>query len=171
MEKDEIQNAVEHKIYIIRGQRVMVDFDLANIFKVSTRRLNEQVVRNLTRFPDDFAFQLSVDEFKSLMSQFATSKIGRGGRRKLPYVFTEHGIAMLASVLKSERAAQMSIFIVRAFIKMREMLATHADLALKIAEIERKQKEHGDQLSAVYSVVKQLMNPLEEPKKKIGFGH
>lgn len=117
----------------------------------------------------DFAFQLDADEFKSLISQIAISKTGRGGRRKLPYVFTEHGVAMLSAVLKSERAVQMSIFIVRAFIKVREMLATHADLAQKIDEIERKQKEQGDQLSSVYSVVKQLINPPETPKKKIGF--
>lgn len=169
VEKEQIQNAIEHKIYIIRGQRVMADVHLAEIFEVSTKRLNEQVKRNLNRFPGDFAFQLSVDEAENLRSQFATSSFGYGGRRYLPYVFTEHGIAMLASVLRSERAAQMSIFIVRAFIKMREMLATHADLALKISEIERKQKEHGDQLSVVYSVVKQLMNPPDGPKKRIGF--
>lgn len=169
MEKDEIQHAVEHKIYIIRGQRVMVDFDLAEIYGVPTKSLNLAVRRNRERFPEDFVFQLTEEEHQSLRFQFETSKIGRGGRRYLPYVFNEYGIAMLASVLKSERAAQMSIFIVRAFIKMREMLATHADLALKIGEIERKQKEHGDQLSAVYSVVKHLMNPPEGPKKKIGF--
>ncbi len=169
MEKDAVRDVVEHKIYIIRGQRVMVDFDLAEIFKVTTKRLNEQVRRNGDRFPEDFAFQLSIVEAQSLRSQIATSKIGRGGSRYLPYVFTEHGVAMLSAVLKSQRAVQMSIFIVRAFIKMREMLATHAELALKIDEIERKQKEQGDQLSSVYSVVKQLIDPPERPKKKIGF--
>lgn len=169
MEKDEVNNVIEHKIYIIRGQRVMVDFDLAEIFKVSTKRLNEQVGRNATRFPADFAFQLNLMEVANLKSQIATSSLQHGGRRKLPYVFTEHGVAMLSAVLKSQRAVQMSIFIVRAFIKMREMLATHADLARKIDEIERKQKEHGDLLSSVYSVVKQLINPPEVPKMKIGF--
>lgn len=169
MEKDEIQHAVGHKIYIIRGQRVMMDFDIAKLYRVETKVLIQSMKRNLNRFPSDFSFQLNEEEAQSLRSQFVTSKIGRGGSRYLPYVFTEHGIAMLASVLRSKWAAQMGIFIVRAFIKMREMLATHADLALKFAEIERKQKEHGDQLSAVYSVVKQLMNPPEEPKKRIGF--
>lgn len=164
-----MQNVVEHKIYIIRGQRVMVDFDLAKLYGVETKVLLQSVRRNLGRFPEDFAFQLTRGEFSNLRSQIVTSKIGRGGNRYLPYVFTEHGVAMLSAVLKSERAVQMSIFIVRAFIKMREMLATHADLAQKIEEIERKQKEHGDQLSSVYSVVKQLINPPEGPKKKIGF--
>lgn len=169
MEKKQIQNTVEQKIYIIRGQRVMVDFDLAKLYGVPTKSLNLAVRRNTERFPGDFSFQLTEEEYASLRFQIETSKIGRGGRRYLPLVFNEYGIAMLASVLKSQRAAQMSIFIVRAFIKMREMLATHADLALKIADIERKQKEHGDQLSAVYSAVKQLMNPPDGPKKKIGF--
>lgn len=147
----------------------MVDFDLAKLYSVETRILVQSVKRNLVRFPEDFTFQLTREEFANLRSQIVISSLGHGGSRYLPYVFTEHGVAMLASVLRSQRAAQMSIFIVRAFIKMREMLATHADLALKIAEIERKQKEHGDQLSAVYSVVKRLMDPPEGPKKKIGF--
>ncbi|MEK7645047.1 MAG: ORF6N domain-containing protein [Patescibacteria group bacterium] len=169
MEKDAIQNVVEHKIYIIRGQRVMVDFDLAEIYGIPTKSLNLAVRRNIQRFPEDFMFQLTKDESQSLRFQIETSKIGRGGSRYLPYVFTEHGVAMLSAVLKSQRAVQMSIFIVRAFIKMREVLATHTDLAHKIEEIERKQKEHGDQLSSVYSVVKRLINPPEGPKKKIGF--
>lgn len=170
MEKDAVQNVVEHKIYIIRGQRVMVDFDIARLYHVETKVLVQSMKRNIHRFPSDFSFQLTEGEFQSLRSQFVTSKIGRGGSRYLPYVFTEHGVAMLSAVLKSERAVQMSIFIVRAFIKMREVLATHTDLAHKIEEIERKQKEHGDQLSSVYSVVKRLINPPEGPKKKIGFG-
>lgn len=170
MEKDVVQSVVEHKIYIIRGQRVMVDFDLAKLYGVETRILVQSLKRNTARFPVDFAFQLTSIEAKSLRSQFVISKIGRGGSRYLPYVFTEHGVVMLSAVLKSQRAVHMSIFIVRAFIKMREMLSTHADLAHKIEEIERKQKEHGDQLSSVYSVVKQLINPPEGPKKKIGFG-
>ena len=139
MEKDAIQNVVEHKIYIIRGQRVMVDFDLAEIYGIPTKSLNLAVRRNIQRFPEDFMFQLTKDESQSLRFQIETSKIGRGGSRYLPYVFTEHGVAMLSAVLKSQRAVQMSIFIVRAFIKMREVLATHTDLAHKIEEIERKQ--------------------------------
>lgn len=169
MENTEVQSAVEHKIYMIRGQRVMCDFDLAGIYNVSTKRLNEQVKRNIARFPSDFAFQLTLDEFKALMSQIATSKLSRGGRTKLPYVFTEHGVVMLSSVLRSPRAIQMNIFIVRAFIKMRELLNLNKELALKIDEIERKQKEQGDQISSVYSVVKQLIEQPVIPKKKIGF--
>jgi len=132
----------------------MVDFDLADIFKVSTERLNEQVKQNSSRFPKDFAFQLNLVEVENLRSQFATSSFRYGGRRYLPHVFTEHGVAILSVVLKSQCAVQMSIFIVRAFTKMQEVLATHVDLAQKIDEIERRQKEHGDQISTVYSVVK-----------------
>lgn len=171
MENDQTHIIIENKIFIIRGVKVMLDADLARLYGVPTKRLKEQVGRNMSRFPPDFMFQLSKEEFQSLRSQIATSKIGRGGRRYLPYVFTEHGVAMLSAVLKSERAVTMSIFIVRAFIKMRELLSTHADLAEKIAEIEQKQKEQGSQLSTVCLIVKQLMTEPDQAKsaRKIGF--
>jgi hypothetical protein len=170
IEKDQIHIIIENKIYIVRSFKVMLDADLAELYGISTKRLKEQVRRNSIRFPPDFMFELSEDEFVSLRSQIATSKIGRGGRRYLPYVFTEHGVAMLSAVLKSERAVTMSIFIVRAFIKMRELLSPHADLAEKITEIEQKQKEHGSQLSTVCLIVKQLVNEPDraQPAKKIG---
>lgn len=160
---------IENKIFLIRGVKVMIDKDLAEIYQISTKVLIQSIKRNPERFPPDFMFRLSEGEFKSLRSQFVTSKIGRGGRRYLPYAFTEHGVAMLSSVLNSPRAVQMNIFIIRAFIKIREMLAIHKDLAQKIDEIERKQKEHSEQLTSIYSVIKQLINPPSKPKKSIGF--
>lgn len=124
---------IERKIYLIRGHKVMLDSDLADLYEVLTKNLNLAVRRNRERFPEDFMFQLTKEEAESLRLQFATSKTGRGGRRTLPYAFTEHGVAMLSSVLKSQRAVQMNILVVRAFIKLREVLASHKDLARKIA--------------------------------------
>jgi phage regulator Rha-like protein len=124
----------------------MLDSDLAQLYGVAAKRLNEQVKRNISRFPDDFMFQLSKDVAERLRSQTATSKVTRGGRRYLPYVFTEQGVAMLATVLNSEQAVQMSIAIIRAFVKLREILATHQDLARVIEDLRRKQDEHGERL-------------------------
>ena len=140
---------IERRIYLIRGTKVMLDSDLADLYQVETKALNRAVRRNLDRFPEDFMFQLARVEADSLRCQTGTSNDGRGGRRYLPYVFTEHGVVMLSSVLNSERAVQMNVLIVRAFVKLREMLSTHKDLANKIEEIERQQQEHGRQLTAV----------------------
>jgi len=159
---------IERRIYILRGNKVMIDTDLAVLYRVPTFRLNEAVKRNKRRFPKDFMFQLTKKEAECLTSHFAMSK-GRGGRRTRPYAFTEHGVVMRSSVLNSERAIQMNILIVRAFVKLREMLATHKDLARKIEDLDRKQKEHGEQLGAVYSIVKQLISPPVKPKRRIGF--
>lgn len=159
---------IERRIYILRGHKVMIDTNLAELYRVPTFRLNEAVKRNKRRFPKDFMFQLTKKESESLTSHFAMSK-QRGGRRTRPYAFTEHGVVMLSSVLNSERAVQMNILIVRAFVKLREMLATHKDLARKIEDLDRKQKEHGEQLGAVYSIVKQLISPPMKPKRRIGF--
>jgi hypothetical protein len=139
---------ITRKIYIFRGQKVMLDSDLAELYRVPTFRLNEAVRRNLKRFPEDFMFQLTKEEANSLRSQIAMSK-GRGGRRTLPYAFTEHGVTMLSSVLNSERAVQMNILIVRAFVKLREVLATHRDLALKMERVEHTQRDHAAVLSMV----------------------
>jgi len=156
--------SIASRIYLIRGEKVMLDSDLAELYGVPTSRLNEQFKRNRDRFPPDFAFQLSKDEFDSLMSQIAISNAGRGGRRKLPWVFTEHGVAMLASVLRSKRAVQVSINIVRTFIKVRQILATHRDVA-------RKVEEHDRHISNLYSLVEKLLT-LPEPKKNpIGYIH
>src|SRR6266702_7176666 len=116
---------IERRIYVIRGQKVMLDTDLAELYQVATFRLNEAVKRNADRFPEDFMFQLTKEEADALTSQFAMSKTGRGGRRTLPYAFTEHGVAMLSSVLNSDRAVRMNILIIRAFVQLRELLATH----------------------------------------------
>jgi phage regulator Rha-like protein len=171
MENEQNHVIIENKIFIVRGFKVMLDADLASLYGIETKILVQSIKRNTERFPSDFMFQLSEEEFKSLRSQIVTSKIGRGGRRYVPYVFTEHGVAMLSAVLNSQRAVTMSIFIVRAFIKMRELLSTHADLAEKIAEIEQKQKEQGSQLSTVCLIVKQLVTEPDQVKsfRKIGF--
>lgn len=161
------QEVIEGKIYMIRGHKVMLDSDLAELYAVPTKRLNEQVRRNITRFPSDFMFQLSEDEAASLRSQIATLKKGRGEHRKyLPYAFTEQGVAMLSSVLNSERAIHVNIAIMRAFVKLREMLATHKDLARKLAEMEKK---YDVQFRVVFDAIRQLMTPPEPKKKKIGF--
>jgi hypothetical protein len=160
---------IERRIFLIRGQKVMLDRDLADLYQVPTFRLNESVKRNRNRFPEDFMFQLTREEMDLLTSQIAMSKEGRGGRRTLPYAFSEHGVAMLSSVLNSDRAVQMNILIIRAFVKLREMLATHKDLARKIEGLERQQKEHGQQLAAVYSIVKRLIEIPSKPTKPIGF--
>jgi len=157
---------IEQSIHLIRGQRVMLDSDLAKLYGVTTKRLNEQVKRNVYRFPEDFMFQLTKEETESLRSQFATSKTGRGGRRTLPYVFTEHGAVMLANVLNSPTAVQASIQVVRAFIRLREMLITHADLARRLDELEKK---YDKQFAVVFEAIRALMSPPQKETKRIGF--
>jgi len=157
---------IERKIYLIRGHKVMLDRDLAELYQVPTRRLNEQVKRNLTRFPADFMFQLSDEEAENLRSQFATSSTSHGGRRYLPYVFTEQGVAMLSSVLNSERAVQVNIAIMRTFVKLRQMLASNAELARKLAAMEKK---YDSQFKMVFDAIRELMRPPEPKKQKIGF--
>lgn len=160
---------IERRIIIVRGQKVMLDSDLAELYQVETRVIIQAVKRNIERFPNDFMFKLSIDEAVRLRSQFVISKIGRGGRRYQSYVFTELGIAMLSSVLKSDRAVQMNIFIMRAFVKLREMLATHKDLALKIDELEKTQKKQGEKLIAVFSLLKRLSDEPVVKNDPIGF--
>jgi hypothetical protein len=161
---------IESSILLIRGQRVMLDSELAALYGVTTKRLNEQVRRNLERFPSDFMFQLAAEEADSLRSQFATSKPERGGRRYLPYAFTEHGAIMAASVLNSPQAVKVSIYVVRVFVKLREMLATHKQLAGKLAELERKLQNHDGQIMALVEAIRQLIEPPPAPRRKpIGF--
>ena len=159
---------IERRIYLIRGQKVMLDADLADLYEVPTKALNQAVRRNSERFPADFRFQLTDEEAEVLRSQIVTSN-GRGGRRYLPYVFTEHGVAMLSSVLGSPRAIQMNILIVRAFIRLRDMLATHKDLAQKIAELEAEQRRYGEQFETVYAILNELIAPAVSSKRAIGF--
>jgi hypothetical protein len=156
---------IEKKILLIGGQKVMLDSDLAILYRVTTKRLNEQVRRNLKRFPADFMYQLSKEEFESLKSHFATSS-SWGGRRTRPFVFTEQGIAMLSSVLNSDRAIEVNIQIMRAFVKLREMMSTRKDLARKLAELENK---YDGQFQIVFEAIRQLIEVEEKPKKKIGF--
>jgi hypothetical protein len=158
---------IEQKIYLIRRHKVMLDRDLAKLYGVPTKRLNEQVKRNRRRFPDDFMFQLNKQEYNDLKSHFATSRWG--GTRKLPHAFTEQGVAMLSSVLHSERAIQVNIVIVRTFVKLRRILSTHKELAQKLKELERKIAKHDEDIQAVFYAIKQLMTPSEKPKRKIGF--
>lgn len=163
------QEIIENKIYLIRGQKVMLSMDLARLYGVPTMRLNEQVKRNIKRFPNDFMFQLSNAEHKILKSQFAISRWG-GARRANPYAFTEQGVAMLSSVLNSERAIQVNIAIMRAFVKLKTILSTHKELAYKLNELERKIEKHDEDICAIFEAIRQLMAPPhEKPKRRIGF--
>jgi hypothetical protein len=161
--------SIERLIYLIRGQKVMLDSDLAEIYGVSTHRLNEQVQRNRDRFPEDFAFQLTRQEFRRLISQIAISKKGRGGRRKLPWVFTEHGAIMLASVLNSPVAVNASVKVVRAFVRLRELLASNRELAQKLGELERKLEGHDVAIRNLFEAIRQLLHSPEPQRRQIGF--
>ncbi len=166
------QEIIEQKIFMIRGHKVMLDSDLARLYKVTTGRLNEQVRRNIKRFPDDFMFQLTEDEYQNLISQFAISRWG--GRRHLPYAFTEQGVAMLSSVLNSERAIQVNIAIMRVFVKLKQILSAHKDLAHKLNELERKLEKHDGEIQLIFQAIRDLMTSPPEPppeplKRRIGF--
>ncbi len=156
---------IEKLIYLIRDHRVMIDSDLAELYGVTTGTLNQALKRNIDRFPEDFAFQLS-EEFAALISQFVISKTGRGGRRKLPWVFTEQGVAMLSSVLRSKRAVQVNVQIMRAFVRMRQLLSSHKELMEKVQAMEKK---YDKQFKTVFQAIYQLMNEEEKPQRKIGF--
>ena len=167
-------DAIAGRIVTLRGQRVILDADLAALYGVPTKRLNEQVRRNLARFPEDFMFQLDDAEFEHLRSQFATSSSTHGGRRYTPLVFTEHGAIMAATVLNSPRAVEVSIFVVRAFVQLRELLTGHKELAKRLDEfevrMERKLKGHDQAIAGILDAIRQLMMPPPEPKKRpIGF--
>jgi hypothetical protein len=162
--------SVESAIHVIRGVRVMLDSDLARFYGVKTHRLNEQFRRNRARFPEDFAFQLSAKETAALRSQNAISKAGRGGRRFLPWVFTEHGAVMLASVLNSKTAVDASVAIVRAFIRMREALQiSGGDLIAKLTHIDGRLDGHDAPLEQVVAALNALLNPPAKPSKEMGF--
>ncbi|MBI5625304.1 MAG: ORF6N domain-containing protein [Elusimicrobia bacterium] len=157
------------RILLIRGRRVMLDSDLASLYGVTTGRLNQQVSRNIGRFPDDFMFRLSQEEYSALMLQNATSKKGRGGRRKLPSVFTQEGVSMLSGVLQSERAIDVNIAIMRAFVRLRQMISMNAELAAKLAELERKIEKHDRSIRTLFQAIRQLMAPPAPPRPRIGF--
>ncbi len=158
---------ISQRIHTIRGHRVMLDADLAELYGVSTKRLNEAVRRNASRFPEDFMFQLSREEAESLRSQIATLKTGRGKHRKfLPYAFTEQGVAMLSGVLQSPRAVQVNIAIMRTFVRMRRMLVSHEELARKVDILEKK---YDSQFRMVFDAIRALMEPPKTPRRRIGF--
>ncbi len=160
---------IEKLIRLIRGQKVMLDADLAELYGVQTRVLVQAVKRNSSRFPADFMFLLSNAEAKALRSQSVISKKGSGGRRYLPFVFTEQGVAMLSSVLNSDRAVEINIHIMRAFVRLREMIASNKDLARKLDALERKLASHDVHIQSLFEAIRQLMAPPEPKKRKIGF--
>jgi hypothetical protein len=161
---------VEQAILLVRGHRVLLDSALASLYGVTVKRLNEQVKRNSCRFPQDFLFQLTGDEWDSIRSQSATLKGGRGQHRKfLPFAFTEHGALMAASVLSSPRAVEMSILVVRAFVKLRGALAAHRQLATKLDELERRLSTHDRQFASLFDAIRRLMAPPGKADRPIGF--
>lgn len=175
-----LDSVIQSRILALREQRVMLDADLAQLYGVETRVLVQAVKRNLTRFPDDFMFQLSAEEFESLRSQTVISNAGRGGRRTAPYAFTEQGVAMLSTVLGSPRAIAINIEIMRTFVKVRQLAATHGDLAKRLSELEAKtealtmshdtfNRNTRNQLKQVFDALRELMTPPDPPKRPIGF--
>lgn len=161
-----LSERIEQTILLIRGHRVMLDTDLAKLYGVPTKRLNEQVRRNIRRFPADFMFQLTAEEVDRLRSQFATSKAGPGGRRYRPFVFTEQGVAMLSSVLHSERAIQVNIAVMRAFVRLRAMIGSNKTLARRLNELEKK---YDGQFRIVFEAIRELMAEPEPKARRIGF--
>lgn len=160
---------VERKIYLIRDCKVMLDSDLAELYGVTTFNLNKAVKRNTSRFPEDFMFKITADEYEVLKFQIGISNKGRGGRRTMPYVFTEQGVAMLSSVLNSERAIQVNIGIMRTFVNMRKMFLSNEEVSQKIAEMENKMGSRDENFKKVFAAIRLLMNPPSKSDKKIGF--
>jgi hypothetical protein len=168
---------IARSIVVLRGQKVLLDSELATLYGVTTKRFNEQVRRNLHRFPADFMFQVTEEEHAILRSHFATSSSGHGGRRYLPYVFTEHGAIMAATILNTPLAVEVSVYVVRAFVRLRAVISANKEIARKLEQLERKMESHDHKLTthdeaiaAVLSAIRELMAPPEPPKKRrIGF--
>lgn len=162
---------IEQRIRFLRGQKVVIDMDLASLYQVPTKALNQAVKRNLDRFPEDFMFQLTRAEAAALRSQIVTlNSVSRGRHAKYaPYVFTEQGVAMLSSILKSKRAVQVNVAIMRAFVRMREVMATHKDLARKIERLERKYTDHDNEIQVIFRAIKKLLAPPVRSRTRIGF--
>jgi len=161
-------DGVEKRIFLIRGQKVMLDFDLAKLYGVPTKRLNEQVKRNMERFPEDFIFQLTMEEASFSRSQFATLKRGEN-IKYLPYAFTEQGVAMLSSVLKSKTAIQVNIAIMRTFVRLKQIISLNKELAVKLAILERKIQNHDVDIKNIFDAIRKLTQFEEKPKNKMGF--
>jgi len=160
---------VERLIHLARGEKVLLDADLAKLYGVETKALNRAVKRNQSRFPPDFMFQLTAEEAANLRCQVGTSSSGYGGRRYLPYAFTEQGVAMLSSVLRSERAVQVNVAIMRAFVGLRRMLAGNEALSRKLAELERRLEDHDEGIKSLFDAIRELMTPPETPRREMGF--
>jgi len=163
-----IEEKIVDKIHLVRGLKVMIDKDIAELYGIETKRLKEQVNRNLNRFPSHYMIELTKKEYESLRSQNATLKQG-AHIKYLPYAFTEHGVLMLANVLKSGRAIEMSIKIIDVFVKLREMLLTHTDILMKLELLEKQVAQNSDEIRTIFEALKQLLNPPQEPTKRIGF--
>ncbi|MEO8109842.1 MAG: ORF6N domain-containing protein [Ginsengibacter sp.] len=168
------ENKIANKIHFIRGCKVMLDFELSELYLVETKQLKRQVRRNIERFPEDFMFELNKEEYQNLRSQFGTSRWG--GTRYLPMAFTEQGVAMLSSVLSSKMAIEVNIQIIRVFSKIREMLLTHKDILLKLEQVEKKlmkqdgkMKKYEEDIQVIFKALKQLINPPQPPRERIGF--
>jgi len=164
-----VRRPVESRILFLRGRKVLLDSDLADLYRVSVKRLNQQVKRNAERFPEDFMFRLTSGENEVLRSQIATSNGRHGGRRYLPFVFTEHGAIMAASVLNSPRAVEMSVLVVRAFVRLNEILASNRELAAKVMELDRRLKTQDAAIHNIVSAIKRLMKPPSRRIPQIGF--
>ena len=160
---------IQNSIFLIRGEKVLLDSQLAELYQVPTKTLTQAVKRNADRFPEDFMFRLTEAELKSLRCQIGTSNIGRGGSRYLPYAFTEQGVAMLSSVLRSERAVQVNVAIMRAFVSLRRLLSTSDTLARKFAELERQLEGHDEAIKTLFDAIRELMAPPVKPKRELGF--
>ncbi len=161
--------ALVSQIYLLRGQKVMIDRDLAKLYGVETKRLKEAVKRNIARFPPDFMFEMSAEEFENWRSQIASSNSEKMGLRYAPFCFTEQGVTMLSCILNSERAIAVNIRIVRLFTRLREMALTHKDILLKLEELERKTSQNGEDIQAIFAVLKELLTVPAEPRKMIGY--
>ena len=160
---------IENKIYLARNQKVMLDRDIAALYEVETKQLKQAVRRNLERFPADFMFELTKEEFKNWRSQIVTSNSDKMGLRWRPFAFTEQGAAMLSSVLRSRKAIQANILIMRAFVKLNQVLTTHKDVSRKIKELEQKYGKHDTEIQTIFAAIKRLMTAPKKPKRKIGF--
>jgi hypothetical protein len=161
---------IERSIFLIRGLKVMLDADLAELYGVKTKALKQAVRRNIERFPKDFMFELNPDEHSNLRSQIVTSSLAQwGGTRYKPMAFTEQGVAMLSSILRTKRGIQVNIAIMRVFVRLREMMATHKELAFKLIELEERLEGHDEQIQNIFEAIRQLMTPPEPARKKIGF--
>jgi hypothetical protein len=161
--------SIENQIFLVRGQKVLLDSDLAALYGVEVRTLNQAVKRNHKRFPLDFVFRLTTEEHRTLTSHSVISNSTRGGRRYLPYAFTEHGAIMAASVLNSPRAVEMSIFVVRAFVRLRDFLTKHTALAARLIELEQRLQTHDKAINQIIRAIRTLMAPPEKPRRPIGF--